>query len=180
MSTAADLLDRLGEVGAKVEAAGNRLIVRAGPKPVPGELVQRLREAKADVLAALAPAGRSPAAAAAFYPCYPREAVWWRRHFVIRTIDRSLSGARSHAEAAQLAWGDLRDRWNTLHGERVSPDLCCGCRRPIGDGRTLKLGDGNRVHFDDLDCLLQHGRRWRRAATRALVALGLRPPAGAP
>jgi hypothetical protein len=82
-------LDRLAEVGAKVEAAGNRLIVRAGPRPVPGELVQRLREAKADVLAGLAPAaGRTPAEAAAVDPCNPREAAWWRRHFIIRAMRR--------------------------------------------------------------------------------------------
>jgi hypothetical protein len=179
MSIAADLLDRLAEVGAKVEAAGNRLIVRAGPKPVPGELVQRLREAKADVLAALAPAaGRTPAEAAAFDPSDSREAAWWRRHFIIRTIDLKLGVPRSDAEAAWLVWGELQDRWNRLHGERVAQDLCCGCRRPIGDGQTLDLCDGNRVHFDDLDCLLQHGRRWRGAATRALTAMGLQPPTG--
>jgi hypothetical protein len=49
------------------------------------------------------------------------------------------------------------------------PDLCSGCRRPIGDRETLALGDGNRVHVDDLNCPILHGERWRRAATRALV-----------
>jgi hypothetical protein len=180
MSAAADLLDRLAEVGAKVEADGNRLIVRTSSKPVPGELVQRLRRAKAEVLAALAPAERIPDGAEAFYPCNPTEAAWWRRHFIIRTIDRRLGGARTHADAAWLAWGELEDRWNKQHGERVVPDLCCGCRRPIGDGQTLDLGDGSRVHLDDLDCLLQHGARWRRAARRVLTAMGLQPPGGAP
>jgi hypothetical protein len=50
----------------------------------------------------------------------------------------------------------------------ASPQLpqprSAGCRRPLGDGETLALGDGNRVHLDDLNCLLQHGERWRCAA----------------
>lgn len=79
-------------------------------------------------------------------------------------------------EATRLAWGELQDRWHKLHGEWVPPDLCSGCRRPIGDGETLALGDGNRVHLDDLNCPIRHGERWRRAATRALVAVGLQPP----
>jgi hypothetical protein len=38
--------------------------------------------------------------------------------------------------------------------------------------------DGNRVHLAILDCLIRHGERWRAAATRALIAMGLQPPAG--
>jgi hypothetical protein len=46
---------------------------------------------------------------------------------------------------------------------------------------TATTGDGNRVHLDDahgLDCVIRYGERWRGAATRALVAMGLRPPEG--
>lgn len=181
MSVANDLLDRLAEVGAKVEAAGTRLIVRAGPKPVPGELVQRLRDAKAEVLAALAPAGGMPPASEASYRCDPSEAAWWRRHFIVRTIDRKLGGARSHAKAAQLAWGELQDRWHRLHGARVPEWQCAGCGEPIGGLAALPLADGNRVHLDDahgLDCVLRYGERWRGEAAAGLKALGLDPPAG--
>jgi hypothetical protein len=59
----------------------------------------------------------------------------------------------------------------------VLPDLCAGCRRPLGNAELLHLGDGNRVHLDNLNCVIRHGERWRRAATRALVAMGLQPPA---
>ncbi|MGH7100398.1 MAG: hypothetical protein ACREE4_22510, partial [Stellaceae bacterium] len=57
---------------------------------------------------------------------------------------------------------------------------CAGCREPIGGFDALPLGEGNRVHLGEahgLDCLLAYGRRWRGAATRALVAMGLLPPA---
>jgi hypothetical protein len=179
MSAAADLLHRLAEVGAKVEASGNRLIVRAGPKPVPGELVQRLREAKAEVLVALAPAERTPAAVEAFYRCNPSEAAQWRRHFIIRTIDRELRGARFHAEAARLAWGELLSEWHKRHGRRWPASQCAGCGRPLGGIRALGLADGSRLHLDKLDCLLSFGERWRNEATAGLRALGLDPPAGA-
>ena len=178
MSVANDLLDRLAEAGAKVEAAGNRLIVRAGAKPVPAELVQRLREAKTEVLAALAPARSMPSASEASYRCNPSDAAWWRRPFIIRTIDRELGGARSHAEAARLAWGELECRWHRLFGESIQEWQCAGCGEPIGGLLSLDLQDGNRVHLERLDCLIRYGERWRGAATRALTALGLRPPAG--
>lgn len=85
----------------------------------------------------------------------------------------------SCAEAEALAWGAIQTRWHVEHGERVSRDLCAGCRRPIGTEKVLDLIDGNRVHTsDDNACLARHGERWRAAATRALMALGLRPPAG--
>ena len=162
MSGAEDLIDRLVEVGARVEDAHGRLVVRAGARPVPGELVRRLREAKAEVLATLSP-------------------CWWRRQFVIRTIDRELGGIRSRLEAQRLAWGELEVRWHRLHGERTPEGQCAGCGQPIPEMPSLDLQDGNRVHLDDphgLDCIIAYGKRWRGTATRALTAFGLRPPAG--
>lgn len=160
MSSAEEVLDRLVAVGAKVEAADGRLVVRAGARPVPGELVRRLREAKAEVLAILSPA-------------------WWRHQFVIRTIDRELGGARSHDVAAQLAWGELECRWHRLYGERALEWQCAGCGEPMGGLASLDLLDGNRVHLDHrhgLDCVIAFGERWRGAATRALAAMGLKAP----
>jgi N6-adenosine-specific RNA methylase IME4 len=54
MSTAGDLLADLDLIGARLEPAGDRLILRAGPTAVPSALVRRVREAKADLLATLA------------------------------------------------------------------------------------------------------------------------------
>src|ERR1051325_11318360 len=106
MSGAEELIDSLVEVGAKLDAENGRLIVRAGARPIPGELVRRLRGAKAEVLAVLAPK-RIDAAVA--------NAEGWRRQFAIRTMDRELSGTRAFPEAARLAWGELECRWHRLH-----------------------------------------------------------------
>src|SRR4029453_2663244 len=42
--------------------------------------------------------------------------------------------------------------------------------------QPLNLPDGNRVHFEPIDCLIRFGKRWRGAACEALVAFGLEPP----
>ena len=54
MSADRDLLADLDLIGARLEPAGDRLILRAGPMAVPSALVRRVREAKADLLATLA------------------------------------------------------------------------------------------------------------------------------
>ena len=54
MSAARDLLADLDLIGARLEPAGDRLILRAGPTAIPAALVRRVREAKADLLATLA------------------------------------------------------------------------------------------------------------------------------
>jgi hypothetical protein len=176
MTVARDVLDRLAEIGATVRPSGDdRLIVRAGANPIPAELVRRLREAKTEVLAALAPAANPPDS----LDRSGSERAWWHSHFTIRTIDRELGGTRSHAEAARLAWGELECRWHRLYGARLPEWRCAGCGSPIGGWRALPLGDGNRVHLDDargLDCVIAYGERWRGAAARALAAMGLDPP----
>jgi hypothetical protein len=58
MSGVNELLDRLAEIGATIRSAGDHLILRAGPKPVPAALVKRLHRAKAQVLAVISPAAR--------------------------------------------------------------------------------------------------------------------------
>ena len=53
MSAVDELLVRFTEIGAIIRPAGDRLILRAGATPVPAELVNRLRQAKSQVLATL-------------------------------------------------------------------------------------------------------------------------------
>jgi hypothetical protein len=53
MSTARDLLHDLAVIGATIQPAGDRLILRAGATPVPAGLVSRVRQAKAELLATL-------------------------------------------------------------------------------------------------------------------------------
>jgi hypothetical protein len=54
MNIALDLLDDLAGIGATIETAGDRLILKAGPTAIPAPLVSRIREVKPDLLAALA------------------------------------------------------------------------------------------------------------------------------
>jgi hypothetical protein len=53
MSAARDFLDDLAMIGATIEPAGDQLILRAWLTAIPAALVSRVREAKADLLAAL-------------------------------------------------------------------------------------------------------------------------------
>jgi hypothetical protein len=100
----------------------------------------------------------------------------WCDLFEERAAIYEYDGGYTRAEAEVLAWGELQNRWHFEHGARVARDLCAGCRLPIGSADVLDLIDGNRVHLrGDRDCLVQHGERWRAAATRTLLALGLRP-----
>lgn len=177
MSTADELLGRLTEIGATVRPAGDDgLIVRAGGKPVPAGLMKCLRETKKEILARLC-----PPRAALLPPDSIRATDFggvheWHDLYATRT-GHWYHGDRRWHEAEALAWGELQNRWNLAYGERVSPEICAGCRRPIEGTPALDLIDGNRVHdVADHDCLIRHGARWRSAATRALVAMGLVPP----
>jgi hypothetical protein len=169
MSAAADLLDRLAQIGATVRLArDDRLIVRAGATPIPAELVRRLREAKAEVLATLAPA---------------RHSAWWHRHFIIRTIERELGGGyRSHRDAELLAFGDMVLEWHRTHGASPYPRRCAGCGDELPDFAGIVVDRGGaRVHFDEArrnECIIAYGAKWRATAVVGLQALGLDVPLG--
>jgi hypothetical protein len=156
-----EVLGQLSEIGATIKSAGDRLIVRAGARPIPAVLVTRIRVAKLALLAAL------------------DEATDWRDRHQEALAHWSVLHPASEAE--RLSWGELQVRWRRLHGELAPEWQCAGCTEPIGGREALPVDDGNRVHLDDahgLDCIIAYGERWRGAATRALVAMGLRPPPG--
>ena len=166
------LLRRAQEVGLRVEPIGDKLLVR-GPKRAEA-VVELLAAHKAEVLAALAPASTSK--------CTDRDAAVagtearrWRDRLATRIVDW-FHGDRGWEEARRLAWGDLENEWHELHGWRWPSWQCAGCNAPLGGSQALDLPDGNRVHFELIDCLIRFGKRWRGDASEALVALGLEPP----
>jgi hypothetical protein len=53
MSMPSSVLHDLEAIGATIEPAGDRLLLRAGPKPVPVSVIRRVREAKPELLALL-------------------------------------------------------------------------------------------------------------------------------
>jgi len=67
MSAARELLAELAKIGATVGSVGDRLILRAGSTAIPSMLVNRVRTAKADLIAALTHYG--PNEQAAFGDC---------------------------------------------------------------------------------------------------------------
>jgi hypothetical protein len=61
--SAREILHKLHTLGARVERNGDRLILRAGTKPVPGQLIREARAVKTELLATLASASlRQPRA----------------------------------------------------------------------------------------------------------------------
>jgi hypothetical protein len=109
----------------------------------------------------------------------PNDPGWWRAQFEGRTSTWQRSGRYGQETAQRLAWGELQNRWHTAHGDRLPHHLCAGCGITIGAAEALDNIDGTRVHLAaDLNCLIRYGQRWRTAATRGLIELGLRPLVG--
>ena len=148
------LLRRARSAGLRVVAEGDKLVIRGPRCAEPVALLLLVH--KPAVIAALA-------------------GEWRARH---REAVEYWSAFHPSAEAAALAWGEIQLRWHRIHGARSPAWQCAGCRSPIGGRTALDLADGNRVHLDNLGCLLAFGERWRREATAGLRALGLYPPGG--
>src|SRR5262245_26220024 len=167
------LLRRAQQVGLRVEPMGDTLRVR-GPKRAEA-VVKLLAEYKAEVLAALALGAATSERGDRESAVDGKEASQWRDRFATR-IGEWFHGNRGWEEARWLAWGDLENEWHELHGRRCPTWQCAGCDAPLSGSQVLDLPDGNRVHFEPIDCLIRFGKRWRGDASEALVAFGLEPP----
>ena len=148
------LLRRAHQAGLAVILSDDQVIVRGPRRAEP--LVRLLAEHKTKIREALSGS----------WPARQREAL---AHW---------SALHSALEAESLAWGEMQARWHRLHAPRLQEWQCAGCGQPIGGLPSLDLQDGVRVHLEQIGCLIRYGERWRGEATRALVAIGLRSPAG--
>jgi hypothetical protein len=153
------LLRRAQDAGLRVEAAGDKLLIRGPKRAEP--VVKLLAENKAVVLAALTPTDI--------------EAHHWQVRLTAKTFDW-FGRKRPWQEARLLAWGDLQNDWHLQHGTHFPAAQCAGCGKRIDGHEALDMPDGNRVHRDPLDCAIAFGKRWRGAANAALAAFGLVPP----
>jgi len=167
------LLHRAQEAGLRVELIGDKLLVH-GPKRAEA-VVKLLAEHKAEVLAALAPGASVSKCDRQSEEVDATEARRWHDRLGAR-IAEWHHGDRDWEAAKRLAWGDLENEWHFQHGKRWPTWQCAGCDAPIGGSQALNLPDGNRVHFEPIDCLIRFGERWRGDASAALIALGLEPP----
>jgi hypothetical protein len=169
--SAAEALKAARAAGVSIRIDGDDLVLEASASPAPAVL-DALSSHKAAIVALLRPASDG------WLPEDAANARQWRNQLDART-NEWLLGDRGWEEARRLAWGDLVNEWHELHGQRWPIWQCAGCDAPIGGLAALDLPDGNRVHFDEIECLVAFGKRWRGAACTALVALGLEPPGAA-
>jgi hypothetical protein len=102
---------------------------------------------------------------------------FWRNMYEERAAIREYNGGYLRSEAELLGWRELQCRWHMAHCQPAAAGVCAGCDQPIGNENVIVMLDGNRVHDrNGHACLIRYGQRWRDAATKALIALGLRPP----
>jgi hypothetical protein len=117
MSAAHDLLADLDQIGARLEPAGDRLILRAGPKAIPAALVRRVREAKTDLLATLAVR---------------------TVHTVLRSgEDRERSGKSSPDEVKHRTFESRVVEWLNQHPTPSSPGRCAWCGMSESPGAVV-------------------------------------------
>src|SRR5690349_17862625 len=175
--SATDALRTAQAAGVQIDLDGEDLVLQALAPP-PAGVIQLLSSHKTEIVEILRAETSSTARCVESAETAARhtDQSWWRNLFAERAAHYELVGRRRRDDAEKVAWGELLNRWHVEQGERIPRDICAGCRRPIGTDRALDLIDGNGVHLDDANnCLIRHGERWRTTATRALVALGLRP-----
>jgi hypothetical protein len=100
----------------------------------------------------------------------------WSDLYQERAAHRQFEGDYPRVEAELLAWREIEWRWHFAHREQVPAEVCAGCGQLIGADEALDLIDGARIHMKEHRCRIAYEQRWRRAASSALVTLGLQPP----
>jgi hypothetical protein len=117
MTAAHDLLADLDLIGARLEPAGDRLILRAGSKAIPAALVRRVREAKADLLATLA--------------------VRMDDTVIRSDGDRENGGNSSPHEGKHRTFESCVIEWLTQHPTPSAPGRCAWCGMPESPGAVV-------------------------------------------
>jgi len=172
-AVALDVLASIRRHGGDVKMiAPDCLKVRA-PMDLLPDFVRQVRAVKPELIAALSAMASSSEVADKAVPA--TDVRWWQRRFTAKTF-QWLVGNRDWEGAKRLAWGDLQNEWHVKHGRRWPIWQCAGCGQLIGGLEAIDLPDGNRVHRDPIDCLIIFGKRWRAAASAALIEFGLQSP----
>jgi hypothetical protein len=118
MNTAGELLAELAWIGASLEPAGDRLILRAGNTAIPGALVNRLRTAKADLIATLVGAERGKNRLDEHSTFEARVIEWLNEHPAPSSPGRcAWCGAAEAATAVILPFGTEPETHTWLHAE---------------------------------------------------------------
>jgi hypothetical protein len=149
MSAFCNLLDDLARIGATIEPAGNRLILRAGPNAIPSTLVTRIRKAKADLLVVLAQKDRA--------------------------TFRVTEGRNHGHEINDRAFEAVVIEWLNKHRAAPVPGRCIWCGKPDSSSSAvvlpLRAEPGTHVWFH-AECWSTWREEQRRDAVTAPMASG--------
>jgi hypothetical protein len=153
MNVARDLLDDLAIIGATVEPAGNRLILRAGSTAIPATLVRRVREAKADLIAILAPRK-------------DRGVIREKQEHVGKSADEQLKHRTLEGCIVE---------WLNQHPAPSMPERCARCGNPESPSAVvLPFGAEPRTHaWLHAECWPAWHQARRVDAIAALDAMGI-------
>jgi hypothetical protein len=158
MSVARDLLEDLAGIGATIKLAGDRLILRAGCTAIPAALVNRIREAKADLLATLAAGADRPN-------------PWDDDEYDRKPPGDGITDRNIEARIV---------KWLNQHPAPSVPGLCGWCDKPeTRSAVVLPFGTEPGTHaWLHSECWPDWHRARRAEAADALVANGIKPPVG--
>jgi hypothetical protein len=166
MNIAHNLLDDLTGIGATIEPAGDRLILRAGPTAIPATLVSRIRQAKRELTALLV--ARKEGASLRTEDDGPRQdnptAPW---HIELRSVQ-------------QPTFDDLVVQWLNQHPAPSAPGHCAWCGSPESAGaRVVPFGTEPWTHaWLHPECWPDWHRARKIEATSVLARMGIVPPVG--
>jgi hypothetical protein len=151
MNIAYALLDDLAVIGATLQPVGDRLILRAGPTAIPAALVNRVREAKADLIATL---GRHEA-------CEEEE-----------------PSGKSQRQFKCWTFDDCIAEWLNQHPAPSAPGSCAWCGMPESPGAVIvPFGTEPGTHaWLHADCWPAWHQSRRAEATMALRTMGIGLP----
>jgi hypothetical protein len=158
MNAARDLIDDLAVIGATIEPAGDRLILRAGPNAISAELVNRVRESKADLLATLA-------------SCTDRAEIRGEEN------KRNSSKPPRYSAKDRTAESFIVE-WLNQHPAPSTPGRCVWCGKPeLSSAMVLPFGTEPGTHaWLHAECWPAWHRGRKAEATAALVPMGVKLP----
>lgn len=157
MSAAASLLDDLARIGATIRPTGDRLILRAGGTAIPAILVNRVREAKSDLLAILATGSDRP------NPSGDEE-----KEHDDGVPQNAISNRTTESRIVE---------WLNQHPAPSPPGRCAWCRvSETSSAVVLPFGTEPGMHaWLHSECWPDWHRARRAEAAAALAAIGILP-----
>jgi hypothetical protein len=168
MSGAEDLLNDLSRIGATIEPAGNRLVLRAGPTAIPATLVGQIRKAKHELLAMLV----------------AREERGVGQTDNVRRCDRETANSPQIEEQAlrHRTFEDFVIQWLNQHPSPSTPGHCAWCGSlESPSARVVPFGTEPWTHtWLHPECWPDWHRARRIEATTALAAMGITPSVTGP